>query len=178
MASKTRPNVDDVKLIPLTKNQFALVDAGEYKALSLRSWFATVVGSGYYATSSIYENKKQITISLSHLIVGKKEGYIVKHINGNTLDYRKINLRYERKGVTQRKVNTQKSRKFLSKYKGVSAGHFNYKLNMQMWKAHCAKVYLGSYPTEIEAARSYDVAAKKHYGDNAWLNNVEESSDF
>jgi hypothetical protein len=32
------------------------------------------------------------------------------------------------------------------------------------------KIWLGIYPTAIEAARAYDAAAKKHYGKNAILN--------
>jgi hypothetical protein len=92
----------------------------------------------------------------------------IDHINNNGLDNRKANLRHAtpaQKARNRRKTAAKTS----SKYKGVS-----YHAGQRKW---CASIhvngqseYLGLFQNEIDAAKAYDAAAKKHHKEFAVLN--------
>ena len=98
------------------------------------------------------------------------DGMQVDHVNHNGLDNRKKNLRICTS--QQNTWNAQKpklNRESSSQYKGVSW----YK-RYNKWVArgtHDGKrITLGYYNCEKEAARAYDAAAKKYFGEYAHLN--------
>jgi len=96
------------------------------------------------------------------------EGLECDHINGNSLDNRKANLRSATR--QQNCWNSRKRRpKSLSKYKGVS-----WNKRGQPWKAMLTAngktMYLGCFDNQKQAAKAYDTAAKKYYGKFAALN--------
>jgi len=88
----------------------------------------------------------------------------IDHIDRNGLNCQKINLRI----VTMDQNLKNKSgysKKY--KYKGIfqSGKMFNAQIGIN--NKH---IYLGSFKTEIEAAKAYDFAAKKAFGEYAGLN--------
>lgn len=93
----------------------------------------------------------------------------IDHINGNTLDNRKCNLRIcstkdNIRNRTKHKNNT-------SGYKGV------YKVaKCDSWKAMIGvdkkRIYLGRFKTKEEAALAYNHAAIKYFGEFANLNKL------
>lgn len=95
----------------------------------------------------------------------------VDHINGDTLDNRRCNLR----SVTRQQnlMNQKKqTRKTTSKYKGVSFNKTNNKWSARITlnrKLMC----LGSFKTEEIAAEAYNAAAKRLFGEYAKLNIIE-----
>jgi len=101
-------------------------------------------------------------------IVNIPKGLKCDHINGNSLDNRKANLR-----TVTRQQNCWNNRKrrprSLSKYKGVS-----YSSRGRPWKAMLMvgrkRIYLGPFDTQIQAAKAYDRAAKNYFGPYARLN--------
>lgn len=102
--------------------------------------------------------------------MGVQSGHcmVVDHINHNTLDNRKCNLRVCTHGENNQHSHSRKNSS--SKYKGV----FLFKQNGK-WAAQIqtgkSKYHLGYYENEIDAAVAYNNAAKKHHGAFAMLNN-------
>lgn len=93
----------------------------------------------------------------------------VDHINHDKFDCRRSNLRL----ATNNQNMFNKRPKPGKKYKGVSLITRLLKFRKK-WQAkiHVSgkSICLGHYATELEAAMAYNEAAKKHFGEFAWLN--------
>lgn len=106
-------------------------------------------------------------VLMHRLMIGAKPGEIVDHINGDTLDNRKANLR-----KCSNADNIANSRKYrgggTSSFKGV------YRSGPMRWRAQICvsgkKVNLGAFSSEKEAAEAYDRAASASFGQFARLN--------
>jgi len=98
-------------------------------------------------------------------------GMMIDHINGNGLDDRRANMRTCTNQQNMR--NLRKRRSGSSIYKGVY-----YDKRRRTWYAricHNGKnIHLGTFATEIEAARAYDRAARRLFGEFARLNFPDE----
>jgi hypothetical protein len=151
-----------MKKIRLTQKLYTIVDDIDFDALQYYSWCA-VVDIKSYAVSYI-ENK--IT-GIHRVIIGAKKGQHVDHINGNTLDNRRCNLRICTH--SQNQMNQKIRTTGTSKYKGVHrykpTGRWRSQIRIKGKKTH-----LGYFADEKEAARTYDRAAVKYFGEFAKLN--------
>jgi len=101
-------------------------------------------------------------------IINIPAGLLCDHINRNGLDNRKANLRPAT--VSQNLCNrTKRKTKSRSKYKGLEWDKIQrkYKARIQL---NNRKIYLGSFNSEIDAAKAYDKAARKYHGDFATPN--------
>lgn len=170
-----------MKLIPLTgkyaEGKVAIVDDEDYEYLNQWSWLYDNRHTGY-ARRTVTEYINKTTIK-NHPIVMHREITKVKdpkiwidHINGDTLDNRKSNLRACT--PSQNSANRRKSKKVCkSKYLGVVP----YKRKDKIyWKASCkknGKTYEKSCSTEIAAAFAYNELAIKYHGEFARLNIIE-----
>jgi hypothetical protein len=87
---------NDMKEIPLTQGKVALVDDEDYPLMSLHKWHVSK-GNGhtFYARSEARKNGIRRRFSMHREIMGisKDHSKIIDHINHNTLDNRKVNLR-------------------------------------------------------------------------------------
>lgn len=147
-----------MKKIELRKGLCAIVDDIDYDLVSCHKWNAIDGRRGkYYA----YSNKSRLY--MHRLIMGNPEGYLVDHKNGDTLDNRRSNLR-----ICTKSQNAQNIKK--AGYKGVSM-YPNHKYRAYI-VIHNKQINLGVFDTEIEAAKAYNSAAKKYFGEFASLNQV------
>jgi hypothetical protein len=109
-----------IKIIPLTKGYEAMVDDEDYEMLNKHKWCAVKSRSGIYARRALpVLNGKQRCERMHRVILGLLEAGLphADHINGNSLDNRKCNLRI----VTNRQncMNRHPKKKKTSKYPGV-----------------------------------------------------------
>ena len=105
---------------------------------------------------------------LHRLIANAGPGSFVDHINGNSLDNRRANLRLC--GNAQNAWNRGPSKRSPTKYKGVFRSHGG-KWNSKIM-VNGKRIDLGQFATPEEAARAYNDAARKHYGEFAYINEV------
>jgi hypothetical protein len=148
--------------IPLSRGLFALVDDEDFaRAVSVGSWNAKARGRNLF-----YAQRKfgRAHVHLHTFLTGWP---LVDHRNGDGLDNRRANLREATH--TQNTWNARRRSDNTSGFKGVSQRRSDGK-----WVAYIGidrrQVYLGSYVTVEEAARSYDAAAREHRGEFALLN--------
>ncbi len=106
-------------------------------------------------------------------VLGKKDGLVIDHVDGDGLNNQRENLQF-----CTSAQNSYKKRKYKngsSAYRGVT------KKNNKNWIARIQvngnAINIGSFPLthdgEKEAAKAYNIAATKYYGDFANLNNIE-----
>jgi hypothetical protein len=163
-----------MKQIKLTHNKFAIVDDECFEYLNQFKWQCRVSrGGGEYATRSVRIGKKVTRVSMHRVIMGidglDYRKIQVDHINNNTLDNRKENLRLvtpSQNQMNKKKANIKNS---TSKYKGVSKKN-------NKWIAKIKKngkiYHLGSFHNEDEAADVYNRKANELFGEYALLNNL------
>lgn len=158
-----------MKKIRLTKNIYAVIDNDMYAKLSKYNWRGVKAKEQWYAYC-LDDKGKVIYMHRQIMGLKRKDGKEVDHINHNTLDNRKQNLRI---CTHAENIRNQKIKRYSSKYKGVYWDKFNKKWKVQIMYNY--KNYnLGRYILEEEAAKAYDKAAKELFGEFALLNFPEE----
>ena len=152
-----------MKYIKLTQGKITKVDDDTYLWASKFNWCVNFMSGGYYVIRSVGRTH----IRLHREIIGAKKGEIVDHINGNTLDNRKENLRICTHKNNMQNQKTPKNNK--SEYKGVYWVKEN-----KNWRARIQvngkKVSLGCYKNKEDAAKAYNEAAIKYFGEFARIN--------
>ena len=160
------PPNDRVRYIALTRGKFAMVDAADYEWLSQYKWSATSSGLNTYAC----RNVRGKIVLMHRFIMKAPKGMVVDHIDGNGLNNCRSNLRI---CTHSQNMCNSRIRSGSSQYKGVC-----YERRSGRWVAHIAcegqSYHLGTFDSEIEAARAYDRKAIELFGQFARLNFPEE----
>jgi len=174
MPSSPMTSISDCRRMPLSKGYSALVDAEDFDRLNRYSWFVWIPASNkrlIYAVRKVRAGKKYGKVLMHREVVNAPRGIKVDHKNNshpeNGLDNRKENLR-----VASDAQNQWNARKHIdattSRFKGVVRCKDGY------WQAQLqvnrVRKYLGRFKTELAAAKAYNEAAIKLFGDFARIN--------
>lgn len=158
-----------MKRIPLTQGQFALVDDDDYERIAFGySWYACrrTDSAAIYAKAYVRGSYPMTTSVWMHrLILNAERGWCVDHINFDTLDNRRANLRLCTR--SQSGVHTRGHSLRAMRYKGIRPYFSKFEARL----THKGKYYyLGSYPTAELAAQAYDKKSRELYGEFAYQN--------
>ena len=159
----------DMKHIPLTKGQFALVDDEDFEQLNKYTWFAYKTKYGGFSAirNARTADGRKTTIKMHRQIMNAPLGMDVDHRNHTTLDNQKHNLRICTRQQNLRNSNPRKN--CSSQFKGVARHKGTGK-----WRAYVnfdgKQCNLGLFETEAEAAEAYNRKAIEIFGDFACLN--------
>jgi hypothetical protein len=159
-----QPRDSDIRYIPLTKRQVAIVDAADYEWLSQYRWFAKGGPDKYYAGRT----EKGRSIMMHREIMKPPPGMVVDHINGNSLDNRRRNMR----NCTPQQ-NTHNRR-----FTGNASGFAGVYPQGKRWRAVLHEngqvVYCALFDDKVEAAKARDRQARQRFGPFACLNFPDE----
>ena len=156
-----------MKKIKLTQDQFALVDDEDFVELNKFKWCVLYAPStkSFYAVRTVMKNKqiKQIRMHRMHReIMNPPDGYVVDHINHDTLDNRRCNLR-----VCTSSQNAMNARVPKNSTSGVTGVGWN--KDKTKWVARIAidgcRVLLGYFSNKQDAINARKEAEEKYYGE-------------
>jgi len=172
--NKIRQVDESTVAIVLTSDKYGtqecLIDAEDLNRVKAHRWTIKGCGSNlYYVQASIGNSRSGFnsTITLHRLVLSFPNGHI-DHINGDCFDNRKQNLREVSSSENRRNSSKQVNTK--CKFRGVyerkeTPGKFRAQIRFEG-----KMLNLGTFKDEVMAAKVYDEAAKKHYGEFAVTN--------
>lgn len=153
--------------IELTQGRVATVDDADYELVSVHKWhYADYLNGRGYAKTNNKENSPAL-LRMHRLIMKAGPKDKVDHINGNTLDNRRENLRFV--SQSQNMINAGLRSTNKSGYKGVCFVTREKKWLATIWKDGKQK-YLGFHNKAEDAAKAYNEAAISLHGEYARLN--------
>lgn len=162
--------------IPLSQGLVALIDEEDFAFVSQWKWHVDRCGKAAYARRyrRVSESSGGQVVWLSRELLNAPDDMLVDHINGDTLDNRRCNLRLA--SPSQNNQNRRSRAGSTSQYVGVC-----WDKNHQRWRAAIQverrSIYLGLFADEADAGRAYDSAAREHFGEFAQLNFPMEQDD-
>lgn len=160
-----------MKLIELSKGQYAKVSDIDFDFLNQWSWYACFYPKRgkYTANRRFFDKKldKRVTLYMHRLILNAPEGLDVDHKNHDPLDNQRENLR-----LATRSQNNANARAYNGrKYRGIYWNPV-----VKRWYAqirHLRKsYYIGCYRNPEDAARAYNKVAIEKFGEFIMLNEV------
>lgn len=174
----------------LSNGAIALVDEDDFERVDAKNWHSHTARNGQYVYAScnirkteahLYgvKCKGEITerdakgriamtrVTLHQYLMGRRPGFVIDHKNGQALDCRRHNLRWATNSGNA--ANQGKRRNTTSIYRGVS---WVTKLNKWVVQIHKGgkKYFLGYFASEEAAARVFDAAARRLFGEFARVN--------
>lgn len=152
-------------------NHEILIDDCDYELVSQYRWHVHKNKNTFYACHS-FRNKfgKDKGVLYMHKLIIGTEG-VVDHADGNGLNNQRLNLR--KCSYSQNNANLKSRKNASSKFLGVS-----WSSKYLKWRATIQKNYksksLGFFENEIDAAKAYNIEAKKLHGEFANLNIIPD----
>jgi hypothetical protein len=103
-------------------------------------------------------------VSMAKILMNPPKEKLVDHINGNALDNRRTNLRIATCAQNLWNSGPRRGRLYKGSYKDKTK-----------WKTIIQGQHIGTFETEIEAAKAYDMEAIIRFGEFAKLNFPQNS---
>ena len=161
--------------IYLGEGQWTILDEEDYYRLRSYKWIVYGTGHNLYAIRyKLVSPNKTAYVSMHREIMDANDERFVDHRNCDSLNNRRSNLRFATCAENIR--NRRKRKNTTSQYYNV---HFDKTENI--WDCRLThqgkQIRIGRFKSEVEAARAYDEAAKKYYGEFVRLNFPPESEE-
>lgn len=160
-----QPSDESIRLIPLTNDKVATIDAEDYEKLCGISWSA--VWHPRSRSWTAVATAKWGYTKMHRMVTSAPKGTAVDHINHNCLDNRKANLRFAT--ASQNMANRRKMVNNTSGYIGVAKMSYRSYINT-FTNGKTVRRWLGYFDTAEEAARARDREAIRVHGEFAHLN--------
>jgi len=151
-----------MKEIQLTRGYVALVDDEDYELVSQYNWSVSIKNHTCYARSRLGKADNPDTL-LHRFLLNAPAGVEVDHKDGNGLNCQRSNIRL----ATSKQNNCNKWVQGEG-YRGVTLrpnGRYQARIRDDE-----RRIVIGTFDTDLEAARAYDEAARKYHGEFAMLN--------
>lgn len=152
--------------IPLSRGLVALIDDEDLPLVEGVKWCAVPVRNTFYAQRRT-RNGERAWQQMHRVILCANPGQIVDHRDRNGLNNTRANLRLCT--VAQNAFNRFQQASNKTGYKGVSFDKLAGGYRAQI-RTRSKSFNLGNYADLAEAARAYDAAARKYFGEFAYLN--------
>lgn len=154
---------------------FTMVDDDMFGELNRYKWHVRQSTSVLYVRrNSLDADGRHVWVNMHHQVLRSPDGTETDHRDGNGLNNQKSNLRVCTGSQNQCNQRTPKNNK--SGYKGVS-----WNGNARKWQASIGingkTLHMGYFFCLIKAARTYDSAAREHFGEFARLNFPEKTEN-
>lgn len=140
----------NVAKISLTQGKYTEVDDEDFELLSQYKWRLLKRHSSDKTGYAVTSHSPKL-IRMHRFLLNAPKSMEVDHINGNSLDNHKQNLR-----LATRSQNASNR---------VAKGYYKYG---NRYRAFCAGRAIGYFFTEEEAKNAYEKARKNKYGEFAW----------
>lgn len=149
-------------MVYLSKGQVALADPEDEQRIRDHTWCAMEPVKGYFYAYKSHKapEGKTVGMKMHQMILPKIDGMVTDHKNGNTLDNRRVNIRYATRSQNCQNVTKR------------SSGVYFYKhLISKPWMATITinrkSIYLGHFETREQALSARKSAEILHFKDFA-----------
>lgn len=144
--------------LELTRGYVAIVDDSDFECLSQYKWHAHKDRSGIIRPYRHITGTRNKSLEMSRHIMGVKDGFIIDHVNRNTLDCRRENLRW---ATLQQNSRNRIKRNLIAV--GVFKNGSFYSARITIAKG--IRKYLGMFRTPQEANLAYQKASMYYFGE-------------
>lgn len=163
----------DITKLEMNKGLVLIIDTEDYDRIKGYRWCASSNDNRWEVRCTL--NYGRTPISLHRFILNAPKGRLVDHINHNTLDNRKSNLRLCSNLENSRNKQNIKREGSTSIYKGVSVcrsetGKPKYRADINTGSK---QLQIGVFDLELDAALAYNEAAIRYHGEFACINDIK-----